>query len=186
MDLAVDQTVNRPRRPLTHNLIGLGLKPVRRVAYEAELLAGRRCGCIVIDQVQLEAIYGRWWPFLGNMLQVWWDRQLRCFPRDRCELYYHTPLSMPGFLTLSYVRAGPLTSLSTFYAATLVLDEVARVRRANAIVCNVTNNRISDRLMHRWGWEEHCQDWSGRHFIKRFYGRYPKIKSSWRRRLNLD
>jgi hypothetical protein len=75
--------------------------------------------------------------------------------------------------------------LSTFYAATLVLDEIARLRDANAIVCNVTNVRISDRLMRRWGWEEHCQQWMGRHFIKRFYGHFPDIPSSWRERLNL-
>ena len=74
----------------------------------------------------------------------------------------------------------------TLYAASLVLDEVARLRRSQAIVCNVTNRRISDRLMQRWGWEEHCQQWSSRHFIKRLYGEYPEISSSWRERLRLD
>ena len=77
------------------------------------------------------------------------------------------------------------TALSTFYAATLILDEIARLRDTNAIVCNVTNLRISDRLMLRWGWEKHCQHWAGRHFIKRFYGRYPEISSTWRERLGL-
>ena len=76
--------------------------------------------------------------------------------------------------------------LVRFYAATLVLDAIAELKHINAIVCHVTNERITDRLLHRWGWEEHCQDWPGRHFIKRFYGNYPTIKSVWRERLTLD
>jgi hypothetical protein len=66
-----------------------------------------------------------------------------------------------------------------------MLDEIARIKGAHAIVCHVTNGRISDRLLRRWGWEAHCLNWKGRHFIKRFYGRYADIPNHWRSRLML-
>ncbi|HBE66664.1 MAG TPA: hypothetical protein DDW52_00815 [Planctomycetaceae bacterium] len=105
---------------------------------------------------------------------------------DVCELYYHAPLACPRFLTLSYVRSGPKTSLSTFYAATLMLDEIARLKQTGAIVCNVSSDRLTDRLLARWGWDEHCESWTGRHFIKRLYGDYPRIPEVWRKRLRLS
>lgn len=184
MDLAFDQRVSGSRWSLANGL-GLGLRPVHSIGTDQARLSARMCGRIVIEDRRVEAVYGRWWPYSASLLRVWMDKRWRSFPSDRCELYYHAPWTTSKFLTLDYVRSGPRTSLSTFYAATLVLDEIARLRQSNAIVCNVTNTRISDRLMHRWGWEEHCQNWSGRHFIKRLYGTYPVIPAVWRERLGL-
>ena len=186
MDLAIDQTGSRTGRPLAPTWAEIGLAPVTEPGKQRQLLENRRWGRIVTEGGALEAVYGRWMPYWGNALQMLWDRSLRRYPRDRCELYYHAPWSAPGFLTLSYVRSGRRTSLATFYAATLVLDEIARIRHSGAIVCNVSNSRISHRLMQRWGWESHCVQWSGRHYIKRLYGNYPEIKPFWRRRLQLD
>lgn len=186
MDLALDQTSHRSRWSLAGGLSSFGRSAIRNVVANSAALRRTRSGRIVIEKGRLDAIYGRWWPYTGNMLQVWWDIKLRRYPRDRCELYFHAPLFSSKFLTLSYIRSGPLTSLSTLYAASLVLDEIAELKEANAIVCNVTNQRISDRLMKRWGWEEHCLNWRGRHFIKRFYGEYPIIGEHWRDRLTLS
>lgn len=161
------------------------LRPVTDPDQQFIQLERRSHGRIVTQAGQLEAVYGRWLPYHSNLWRVWWDQRARRFPSDRCELYYHTPWSSPGFLTLSYVRSGPRTSLSTFYAATLVLDEIARLKHSHAIVCNVTNQRISPRLMQRWGWQAHCTQWSGRHYIKRFYGQYPAIPDAWIKRLRL-
>jgi len=36
-----------------------------------------------------------------------------------------------------------------------VLDEIARIKGADALLCEVANFRISDRLMTRWGWTPH-------------------------------
>ncbi len=145
-----------------------------------------RCGRIITQAGRLVGVHGRWWPYYGSWFQVYWDMALRPLKRDRCELYFHKPLGSKDFLCLSYVHSGARTSLSSFYLATLVLDEIARVKGSKAIVCNVTNHRISDRLMERWGWQAHCQKWRGRHFIKRFYGHYPKIAPYWRSRLTID
>ncbi|MEM7473877.1 MAG: hypothetical protein AAF483_02735 [Planctomycetota bacterium] len=161
------------------------MQPVVHVAEQAEYLKARRCGRIVVERGRLDAVYGRWWPHETSLLEVYWDRWRRNYTSDRCELFYHAPWGSSRYLTLSYVRSGPETSLSTFYAATLVLDEIARLKDSNAIVCNVTNVRISDRLMTRWGWVTHCESWKGRHFIKRLYGKHPEIPGVWRERLKL-
>ncbi|MEZ6135277.1 MAG: hypothetical protein R3C53_10240 [Pirellulaceae bacterium] len=152
----------------------------------ASTLRTRRCGRIVTAGGRLQAVYGRWWPHLGNLLQVLWDMHAPTGRRDCCELFYHQPLNSRGFLSISYVHAGPETSLSTLYVAGLVLDEIARLRGSLAIVSNITNDRISDRSLMRWGWSAHCANLPGRHFIKRFYGQYPAPPASWRARMGLD
>jgi hypothetical protein len=186
MDLAFDQTSFGNRWSLAAGIAGIGLRPVSLVSQNRQLLFRRKVGRIVTQRGRLEAIYGRWWPHWGSMLQVQWDTRARALQQDRCELFYHQPTAAPGFLTLAYVHSGPRTSLGTFYAATLVLDEIARLKDSLAIVAHVTNLRISDRLLERWGWEAHCPHWSGRHFIKRLYGKHPVIAAAWRNRLSLD
>ena len=59
------------------------------------------------------------------------------------------------------------------YAAMRVLDEIARIKRTDAVVSEAFNWRISGRLAERWGWERHKPSRWRRHFIKRFYGSYP-------------
>lgn len=186
MDLAVDQTGTGNRWSLNGGLAGWGMTPVTDVAGSRDALRERRAGRIVTCAGRLQAVYGRWWPYAGNLLQVQWDILCPSTHEDRCELFYHVPSSAAGFVTLAYVHSGPRTSLATFYAATLVLDEIATLKQSNAIVCHVTNRRISDRLLMRWGWQAHCQHWKGRHFIKRLYGNYPAIAPLWRKRLTLD
>ncbi len=161
-------------------------QPVSKMAWESSHAGTWRCGRIVTENGRLLGVYGRWWPHLGSWLQVIWDTNFRSMRGDRCELFYHEPLSTPGYLCLSYVHSGARTTLATCYLAKLALEEIARIRAAKAIVCHVTNYRVTDRLMQRWGWEAHCSNLSGRHFIKRFYGSYPEIPPYWRERLNID
>ena len=52
----------------------------------------------------------------------------------------------------------------------------ARIKRSDALLCDVASNRISDRLMRRWGWESHKPQRWHRNFIKRFYGQYPSSR----------
>ncbi|MCA9126699.1 MAG: hypothetical protein KDB22_06430 [Planctomycetales bacterium] len=192
MDMAFDQAGAGDRNVLApsglrdFSLWSIGLRPVTNFTADRDLLVRRRAGKIVTQEGSLRMVSGRWLPYCGNMLQFLWDTKLRTMRGDRCELFYHQPLGSSEFITLSYTRSGATTSLATFYAATLVLDEIARLKGSKAIVCHVTNSRISDRLMARWGWQQHCLQWSGRHFIKRFYGEYPEIQQAWRVRLQFD
>jgi hypothetical protein len=57
------------------------------------------------------------------------------------------------------------------------LDEIARIKGIDALVCEAWNLRLSDRLLRRCGWERHVLHSRRRHFIKRFYGRYPANSS---------
>ena len=75
-------------------------------------------------------------------------------PGDRCWLYYNQPwrlqqLSGPEVRAVSAATARWPPSRR----AALALDEVARVKRSDAILCDAWNLRISERLLARWGWE---------------------------------
>lgn len=185
MDMAVARGATSSAWSLGGGVAGIGLRPVTNIAAESGLLTQRSYGKIVVENRRLIAVHGRWWPYLGDLLQVAFDSRFPLVREDRCELYYHVSRSSPDFLTLGYVHSGPRTSLGTLYAATLILDEIARLKRSSAIVCNVTNDRISHRLFERWNWEQHCLDWPGRHYIKRLYGQFPTIDSPWRERLTM-
>ncbi len=150
-----------------------------------QLLADRRSGVIVVHAGNLKAIYGRWFPYQGNLLTSYWDQWYRPSGGDVCELFYHCPFGMPGYLVLDYIRSSSTTQLSSIYVAGLVLDHIAKLKGCMAILCHVTNDRISDRFLNRWGWERHCQHWQGRHFIKRFYGSYPPAPYPWNVRIGL-
>jgi hypothetical protein len=58
------------------------------------------------------------------------------------------------------------------------LDRVAELKRIDAIVCDASNIRLSDRLMARLGWEPHKPQRWHRNYIRRFYGVYPTTASA--------
>jgi hypothetical protein len=97
---------------------------------------------------------------------------------DRCFLYYNQPRRMPTFLALKYIVSTNGTSYATFRAALTVLDAIAELKRIDAIVCDVANLRLSDRIMTRLGWEPHKPQRWHRNFIRRFYGTYPLARVS--------
>jgi len=132
-----------------------------------------RSGRIIVDAGQLVSITRLWLPAQVSVARVWWDSYFSPGQADRCVLDFHQPWGSPGFLTLDYVRSGPQTSFASFRRAVMTLDEVARIRGSLAIVAHISTRSISDRLLKRWGWEQHCLHWKGRHWIKRFYGGYP-------------
>ena len=101
-----------------------------------------------------------------------WHHRRR--PGDRCLLYYNQPWRFPQFLVLRYVVSARQTTMRTFTRTLAVLDEIARLKRSDALLCDVGNWRISTRLMARWGWEPHCPSRWHRHYVKRFYGEYPR------------
>ena len=94
-------------------------------------------------------------------------------PGDSIRLYYNRPRRFPNFLVLKYAESARRTSFASLTRALSVLDEIARLMRSDALLCDVSNGRISSRLLGRWGWEPHCPSWFHRHYIKRFYGSYP-------------
>lgn len=136
----------------------------------------RAYGIIVVEQGEFSEIRFRPWPKVISTWEIGTKGQKvheQGSTLDRCMLYYNQPFFHKRYLALKYVVSNRGTSFRSFRLATRVLDEVARIKESDAIVCEVTNPSISNRLLKRWGWDRHLEDHPSRNFIKRFYGRYP-------------
>jgi hypothetical protein len=134
-----------------------------------------RYGLIEVENGRLRGIHLRAWPKIVSALEIEWlgRRWHERTPGDRCLLYYDQPRRCPNFLAVKYVVSQRDCTLQTLHRSSEALDEVARVKRTDALLCDVWNLRISERLLARWGWEPHKPARWHRHFIKRFYGVYP-------------
>lgn len=151
------------------------LHPVRDLAAGAELLARPGHGWVEVAEGRLVGIWLRPWPRRGSWLEtrLWgaWLHQHR--PGDRVRLYFNQFRSLPSYLSLAYARSNRETTLATLHRASAVMDEIARLRRSDALVADFVNARVSDRLLRRWGWEPLPATRWRRPWIKRFYGVYP-------------
>lgn len=132
-----------------------------------------RCGRIVMQAGRLVEIQRRLTCGSVSVAQVWWQAKYGRSDDDVCWLDYHQPFGMPAFLTLDYVRSGTRAGYRSFIGAAHVLEQIARIRGAVAIVAHVTNGNISDRFLQRMQWQTHMPNWKGRHWIRRFYDGYP-------------
>jgi hypothetical protein len=146
----------------------------------AEALRNRRYGVIEVAEGRFSRVLLRPWPKVVWGPGVLWVGQWRHRqrPGNRIRLYYNQPLRFPQFLALKYAISSRETSMASLSRALDVLDEIARLKHSDALLCDAGNWRISARLMARWGWEPHCPSRWHRHFIKRFYGAYPP-PASW-------
>ncbi|EAQ77442.1 hypothetical protein [Blastopirellula marina] len=155
-------------------MLRLPFETITNLPASADVVRTRRYGVIVARESQLEAIHFRPWPKWISRLEVATIGRYvhQRAAGDRCWLYYNAPWTAPGFLSLVYVISGKQTTWRTFRCALETLDEVARLRRAAAIVTDVSNPQISERNLKRSGWEPHCAHLPGRNYIKRFYGDY--------------
>ena len=147
---------------------------------ESELLRRHSYGVIVIEEGYLHAVHLRPWPKVIAASDPWGMG----YPRARssgdcCRLYYNQPCRHRRFLALKYIVSSHGATFRTFHSALVVLDEIARLKSTDAIVAEVRNLRISDRLARRWGWERHVPTSRRRHYIKRFYGTYPAPQAAW-------
>ena len=148
---------------------------VTQLNAKAHILRRRAHGVIDIRDGQFQRVLLRPFPKLISLPEVWLlghrhhERRLG----DRFMLYYDQPWRTPNFLAFRYAVSSRRTSYQSLRRALDVLDEIARLKKTDALVCEVTNDRISPRILARWGWEPHCEHRQGRHFIKRFYGEYP-------------
>ena len=130
---------------------------------------------IEVSAGQLVAIHFRPWPKLIAWPEVWpvgTDYHARG-KTDHCLLYYNQPWRCPNYLALKYVVTTVDTRYATVRAALTTLDAIAERKRVDAILCDAFNSRLSDRLLHRFGWQSHKPQRWHRNFIKRFYGSFP-------------
>jgi hypothetical protein len=139
---------------------------------DAERLRSWHAGMIETRQGELCQIVWRGWGRRLSWLESRTVGRLwhRCWRGDVCRLYFRHPRRHPDFLTLDYVESNAGTRLVTFRRALTTLDEIARLKNCWAVVCDASNERISDRLLARWGWEPHAPMPWRRNFIKRLAG----------------
>lgn len=141
-----------------------------------EIIREKANGIIEINRGQFSSIRFRPWPKLVSIVEAHWADSWgkKRITHDQCLFYYSQPRNQSNFLTLKYVQSTLNTSAMTCIVGLSVLDHVAAIKGSDAIVCEITNRRISDRYMRRYGWERHLETSKRRHWIKRFYGNHPK------------
>ncbi len=140
-----------------------------------ESLRLRRYGLIDARDGKLHCIRLRPFPKLGSVPEIvliggWHHRHRR---GDRCLLYYNQPRQFPNFLAVKYVVSTRDTQLATIRQVLEALDRIAQIKGCDALLCDAANWRLSTAIMTRLGWEPHCPSRWHRHFIRRFYGKYP-------------
>ena len=88
-------------------------------------------------------------------------------------VYYNQPGRWPNFLAVKFAVSARNTSWASA-AGIGVLDDIAQIKRSDALLCDAANFRLSPRLLAREGWERHTSSRWHRNYIKRFYGSYPQ------------
>lgn len=149
---------------------------VTNLTLDSETLRQRRYGVIEVIDGQFHQVLLRPWPkILVGPEVVWFGKWLHQWRHgDRLLLYYNQPRRYSNFLALVFALSNRETSMRTVRVGLEALEEIARLKKSDAMLCDLSNWRISQRFMQRWGWVSHCPtSWWHRHFIKRFYGNYP-------------
>lgn len=148
---------------------------VTDLSAQAALVRRRRYGVIEMAGGRFRQLHLRpfpkWSTPFDYLLRSDWGHRWR--PGDVCRLYYNQPVGHSNFLALKFVFSERGAALADFRGALDVLDEIARIKGTDAILCDAANARISDRLLARWGWAPHKPQRWHRNYIKRFYGEYP-------------
>lgn len=152
-----------------------GYTTIHDLLAQRDDVARGRYGVIETRNGEFHSLEYRPLPKLISLPEVWPVR-LKFHakgPEDRCRLFFNQPRGMANFLALKYIVSTDGTSYGTFRAALAALDQIAAIKRTDAIVCDAANIRLTDRLMQRLGWEPHKPQRWHRNFIRRFYGQYP-------------
>ncbi len=141
----------------------------------AQTLTQRRYGVICASAGRLECVRLRPFPKVLAWPDFWpvGSKYHGSGGADRCLLYYNQPRGHSNFIALRYLVSTLGTRYATVVAALRALDEIACVKRTDALLCDVAGSRIPDRVLRRHGWEPHKPQRWHRNYIKRFYGSYP-------------
>ncbi len=152
------------------------IESVRDLELDQDILRYRPYGMIEARRGQLVRVQLKPWPKIGSVMEARWLSGWKHKRRklDHCRLYYNQPVGHRRFLALTYFESTLKTSFKTIRTALDVLDGIAYLKKSNAILAEVSNPRISDRAMQRFGWERHLDHGRHRHYIKRFWGEYPE------------
>jgi hypothetical protein len=145
---------------------------------QADVVARRPYGVIEMVDGRFRRLRLRPFPKYVSLIEAlfWGGFCHRRQPGDRLLLFYNQPRQHTNYLSLKYAISSRDTSLATMLGALSVLDEIAHIKRSDAILTDAANFRISDRFLRRQGWERHTKARYHRNYIKRFYGEYPQVR----------
>jgi len=148
-------------------LASIGLQEFSSIEGHEQAIRRYRYGEVASKSGALIRIAPRWWPRHGSEWEAYQESYLRHLPKDFCRTYYAFPRCSPGFMSVLYAHSGPATRYRTLYRAVKTIDSIARIKNAQAIVCQIMNERASERLLKRWGYVRHAIKLGGHHYIKR-------------------
>lgn len=155
--------------------MGKWIETITDLEAGAETLRSRRYGVIEVRGGRLACVRLRPWPKLASLFGVlvsqWHHRWI---PGDQVRLYYNQPLRHSNFLAVKFAVSSRHTTWASIRRALETLEEIARIKGTDALLCEPANFRISDRMLTREGWVRHTSSRWRRHYIKRFYGAYPQ------------
>ncbi len=148
---------------------------ITNIEANRDTIQRRAYGVIQADDERFVSIRFRPYPKLISGAEAYWAGTWgkQEYKRNRCLLYFNQPLLHRNFLTLQYIVTTLNSSWTTCAVALSVLDRIAQIKQSDAILCELSYKKLSPRLMKRYGWERHLKQKKRKHFIKRFYGRYP-------------
>jgi hypothetical protein len=150
------------------------IQSIADLSSQQDIVNRRRYGVIEACNGKLIAVHFRPWPKLISLPEVFWAEKLRKRRSgDRCLVYFNQPRRHSQFLSVTFAISTRDCSLRTLHAARAALEKIAQIKKSDALLCDVWNARISQRLLERWGWEPHCPSRWHRNFIRRLYGQYP-------------
>ena len=109
----------------------------------------------------------RWFPRWASQWDIAKDETKRSAPTGECRVFYSFPIRTPGFMAINYLTSGEQTSYRTLLLGVQVLEEIARSRKSIAIVCQAYSDRLTERLMNRWGYVRHALSLGDNHYIRR-------------------
>jgi hypothetical protein len=136
---------------------------------DADRLRRRISGVIETAEGRLVRVVLRPFPKIVTAVgsRVFGRLEHRLRRGNRCRLYFNHSRRFPQFLALRYVVTTRDADYATFRAALATLDEIARLRGIDALLCDAANLRLSDRFLARLGWVPHAPMPGHRNFIKR-------------------
>lgn len=156
--------------------MGRLFESVHDIKADAEKIRNRSYGMIEVVDERFVAIHLRPWPKMISGIEAkWadgWGKQRST--TNKGQVFYSQPMAHTNYLTISYIVSTLQTSMTTLTLAMAVLDYVAYLKHSDAVLAEVSNTRISDRVLKRMGFEKHLFESKKRHWIKRYYGKFPE------------
>lgn len=109
----------------------------------------------------------RWVPRFASRWDVLLDTSRPRVKERECHVYYSFPMRTPGFMAVQYLVCGQETPYATLRRSVEIVSWIARARGCQAVVCQAISDRLSERVMKRWGYVPHAKTLGPGHYILR-------------------